>query len=1354
MKNKLKKILGMLLSITLISNSVDIAGLTVHAAEGARIVAFEALAAEVQNQTVSEGGTEADIIFPDTLNVTVQKEIRVLTQVERVVPVETEVATVSGSDAEAGNDVSGGDASENAPEATAIEWIEETRVVEETVTINVLGWELDAANSMSDSFVAEMSTYGYSYTYVPKLNLVDEDGCVLTIADGVKLPTITVTIGPAVVNAGMATFTVNYYVEVEPGSDSRAIAVTNPKNSAETKYFLHMEQLVVNYTEGQVVRSAYGVDTGAQMVHDVSTNSTIAATVRNYDYAEIAGDYDSVTGTEVNGGEGTVTADGSLTFNFYWKTATYSEYHLVEVETSGSTSGLISYNGKYYQILQTNEVKVTSENANTTVTIPDLSGTDGFEAYTALTTQASTYPTSGTVDSLGQLCLYRFYDKQATASYTEKYYVEDETVTENYIQVNTTRYRLHHENTVENAVVGSRVTITDLSQTPEFAGYTLVDVGYPAYALVEEDNLSSVYQFYDKNQTCNYSVVYYVEVFEHQKDGSNITVNVNGTDKYYNRITDSAYNMACQAPEGTIITVADSSSDIPGVYAGGVAVSDTWKGYTTTLRKYSYATTVAYGKHTGAVAADGSLQIVLFYDWLDSVSPTAEYTEKYYVECEIQNTTNYDIDVDGVKYELLHEDEKTGTVGTEVSIGAITWEGQESYYPLSATDEHPANAVIAADGTTVLYQFYRLHPHYQVLYYTEAEDGTLSCGGKNYSWDTLTLFTGRAPAGTVVSYRKPDDGGVVITIDGVDVANSFKTYDSYEFNVDITEQYGSGSKTLTEGSRETIILFFDKIVPTTTYTEKYYVEYDDQSVTVFDLEVDGVKYELMESYTYTIDKDLGAEIADKSTVTPYSKYELQPATATYPSEVADVADDNSTVLYQFYRLQPQYTVRYYKEAEADTDGVICVGDKYYVLAEAVSGEARSNSAVSGKERTDGAVGVTVNSAENADSFKSYAHYVFNPDATALNNKATATVMMDGENVVELFFDKAYTASYRCEYYVELEDQSTTDFDKKIAGVKYELKDSYPVAGVAYDTRVEIVDKSAEYGALGYDLMPDTTEYPSWCVGVNEDGSTVLYQIYRLRPRYTVRYYTEVNAENDRTVTVGGKYYVLQESDTIVNYPAEGTVVTYAELHTGAAGVAEDGGGVAETVRGYDGYVFSSIASRLNGNVSGTVTRDTRVVIELFFDMVRTDYTEIYWVENPDATTDYIEVKIDGAVRKFVVGKTYTVEDEWINAKVAVRDRDDEFAGYKAVYDDVTDYSSVAYGLNGDGSTQVHRFYVLKQEATQTNPPAAVLPDNPPASEEPVRKKAPKTGDKGNWRNALMSICAAYIAALLWKRRNQ
>lgn len=1576
MKNKLKKILGLVLSVALIGTSVDVSAFTVRAKENtATIVAFEELAADVREQTVYEGQTEEAICFPSTLNVTVEKTVTVQSEVIKTVPVEKVVQIENVADSVSGSDlsVSGNDVVVESQtivtETQVTELMEETKRIEENASLEVVSWKIDAATSTSDSFIADNSALGYVYTYVPELKMVDSEGNTFVIAEDIVLPKIRVQIAPAVNMAGQASFTVNYYVEADP-SDSRAIAFTNPNNSAEIKYFLHMEQLKVNYTEGKVVRGTCVVANGAQLVNDVATSTGISSTMRNYDYAEIAHDYNNVTGTQVRGGEGTVTADGSLTFNFFWKTASYSENYYVDAETDTYASGLVSINGKYYKLFKSNEVKVTASNANTTVSITDLSGTEEFEAYQLVTPQPSGYAASGTVDSLGNLALYQFYDKKATTSYTEQYFVEDETATENYITVlvgsELITYRLHHENIVENAYVDSTATIEDLSGDPAFSGYTLVDrtgQGYYPSRTVQDGNRTYVYQFYDKNQTCNYTVSYYVEVYEHQKDGSNIVVNVNGTDKYYNRIPDSAYNMACQAPEGTVITVADSSSDIPGVYAGGVKVSDTFKAYTSTLRKYSYDTTVAYGKHTGTVAADGSLQIVLFYDWIDTTPTTAKYTEKYYAELADQGVDyGYElIDDSGVKYELLGEYEKTGTIGEEVTISDIsTQEPYKTDYELmEATDEHPSTASVTSDNGTVVYQIYRLHPQYMITYYKESESG-------GYTMDSYLIK--RMPNGTTISYLEPEDGAAAAAVGTTAIDGTTKSYEGYEFNEDVTVEKGKSSFTVTRGGDNVIELYFDKIVPTATYTEEYYLELYDQNATSWDALVDGIKYELKESnmmtaeldapvsitdlstttyssyvlmptssqypsqvdnvsdgtklyqfyrrmpffaiwyyleveegesgtiiqegerffkkmspgygsgtskgmyfdvtenpdgtaavwrilngvsteyetrfnrdylpegyvfdaemtysrkqYPYlmeldkdstievfykkvpstvnyteqyyvelkdqnaafydkdvdgvkyklqesnvkTIEKGLGASITNKSTQAPYTGYVLQPATDALPSEVTAVADDNGTILYQFYRLQHDYAVYYYKETTSDTAGAVVVGDKHYELAETVNGRNYAGTQITSVQRQDGTVGVTENSTEKSDSFKSYANYVFNAEATNQNHKASVTVSGSGENVVELFFDKARTASYRGEYYVELEDQNATDYDKLINGIKYELNESYTVAGVAYDARVEIADKSSEYAALGYELMEETSEYPSWISDVDDTGTTILYQIYRRLPKYTVYYYTEAEKETVGTIQIGGKYYVRQENDTFIKTPASGTIITYAATGSGEAGVAEDGVGLAASLKSYDGFVFSEAATIANGKNAGTIASGNPVVIELFFDMIRADYKEYYWVEAPDATSDYVEIQIGDELKKFVIAGTNIVEDVWIKSKVVIADKSEQFVSYELVYEEIPGYSSVAYGVNGDGTTILHQLYVLKRTApyvpndpTDQNIPTPVQTNSVQATrtEDGLMKLgvAAKTDDKANvlWAVLLSGLGCIMLAMGKLLRKKQ
>ena len=93
----------------------------------------------------------------------------------------------------------------------------------------------------------------------------------------------------------------------------------------------------------------------------------------------------------------------------------------------------------------------------------------------------------------------------------------------------------------------------------------------------------------------------------------------------------------------------------------------------------------------------------------------------------------------------------------------------------------------------------------------------------------------------------------------------------------------------------------------TTYTEKYYVQVDDNEV--YDVEVDGKRYALRDSEVIEeVEFGSAAMIREKSydgyTEVDYSSIE------SYPKSVECVNADGTTVVYHVYRLHPKYTVKY------------------------------------------------------------------------------------------------------------------------------------------------------------------------------------------------------------------------------------------------------------------------------------------------------------------------------------------------------------------------------------------------------------------------------------------------------------
>ncbi|MBP8763706.1 MAG: hypothetical protein KBH21_07535, partial [Acetoanaerobium sp.] len=142
--NKKKKVLSMLLALTMIFQ-ISIPAVFAEGEENQkRIVAFEELADDVKNITVEVDSTEEEVVakMPSSLKATYQE-------------------TTTGS---------------------AIE-----------ITIEDITWELDEANIDSATF--DSSQNGASYTYKAKLPATDSTGDELVLDSGVSLPTITVLVG-------------------------------------------------------------------------------------------------------------------------------------------------------------------------------------------------------------------------------------------------------------------------------------------------------------------------------------------------------------------------------------------------------------------------------------------------------------------------------------------------------------------------------------------------------------------------------------------------------------------------------------------------------------------------------------------------------------------------------------------------------------------------------------------------------------------------------------------------------------------------------------------------------------------------------------------------------------------------------------------------------------------------------------------------------------------------------------------------------------------------------------------------------------------------------------------------------
>ena len=394
-------------------------------------------------------------------------------------------------------------------------------------------------------------------------------------------------------------------------------------------------------------------------------------------------------------------------------------------------------------------------------------------------------------------------------------------------------------------------------------------------------------------------------------------------------------------------------------------------------------------------------------------------------------------------------------------------------------------------------------------------------------------------------------------------------------------------------------------------------------------------------------------------------------------------------------MNPKYTVKYYVEVSANTQGAIKVGTKYYILksAETVIKDTKPGTKVE-YVFVDGKAGVKENTVNITDTLKSFKGYGFDDSATNTNGKVSGKVEFDTNIVIELFYGKNIT-SYTQIYLVEIEDQTSDEYDEIIDGIKYKIEESEKIDGVVIDSSVKVEDKQDETPYDKYVLIDPPTNYPQEVEDVDDNGKTVVYQVYRLYPKYVVKYYTEVAEGTTGAVKVGNKWYILETDETVTNTGATGTNITYVSTDDKTAGVKEGNNNVTDTLKNFDGFTFADDATNTNGKTGGTLVYGTPVVIELFYNKVIAEYKEMYWTEAPDATENFIIIVINGVEKKFILSEATENPNVKPGTSVEVTDKsqDEDYSNYELVEIEVPNYptSGVVIG----SQLIVHQIYVLK-----------------------------------------------------------
>ncbi len=390
----------------------------------------------------------------------------------------------------------------------------------------------------------------------------------------------------------------------------------------------------------------------------------------------------------------------------------------------------------------------------------------------------------------------------------------------------------------------------------------------------------------------------------------------------------------------------------------------------------------------------------------------------------------------------------------------------------------------------------------------------------------------------------------------------------------------------------------------TEYTEKYYVEKPDATADF--ITVNSKKYVLTDSVVVeNVDIGYEAEIRDKSTETKYQPYIKKDYSGNplYPDSALSVKGDGTTVLYQFYDL-PSYKVEYYLEKDAGTAGAVQVGDKYYVKEEESLKTAAGGSSVVSNQNADKKAGVTVEGTAAADTYKSYTDYEFNPAATRTAGHSEGTVAKDNSLVIQLYYDKKtpQKTEYKEQYWVE-DPEADHDFvEIEINGKikKFVLKESNDVTDVNIGIGATVTDKSEDYE--NYELIEAVIPgYLSSVEQINPDGSTIVYQIYVLKPTYQIEYWLEVPEATKDSIEVDGKYYVIKSEETMNKYASAGTGIISSGNANGA-GVKADDADMEDTFKQFTGYVYNQTATDAHGKNNGDVAQDNSLVIRLLYDL--------------------------------------------------------------------------------------------------------------------------------------------------------
>lgn len=596
------------------------------------------------------------------------------------------------------------------------------------------------------------------------------------------------------------------------------------------------------------------------------------------------------------------------------------------------------------------------------------------------------------------------------------------------------------------------------------------------------------------------------------------------------------------------------------------------------------------------------------------------------------------------------------------------------------------------------------------------DEGTLSAIGEEVDnrlftvwieYDGENLYV-RYANGNFVSAVRPAEPQIAIVGD----ARLAQKFAHKDVKIGFTSSIGSSKANHTVHS----IAFVNEYMPdgiTTEYTQVYYVEKPDATEEDNYITVGEKKYVLSERIPVTgVSHGSSATIVDKSSDNAYKTYKLVDYSDNplYPKQVDTVRADGATVLYQFYDLTPKYQIIYYTRS---------VSDDSYSIKET-------------SEIFTGTLGSEV-TAEEADS--SYrTKYEPNYTLSTTKPQEDSVTLSDTANVylIKLYYDPM-AAYYKLNYHKwdsDIQDYVLTDSTQVMEGFcgkQYTITDADPNYGTKYENYEVNTTKNEEFSVTltqegeiyemnvyydpveagyklnYYKLNPNTNEYEfieSTGVKQGELGKT--YRVTDADASYVTKYTSDgyvvnENKNEDYTVTLENMdrtyelkvYYVPVKTSYITEYWLEqqdGTfkLLTDDTVYTSDVYAGKD---VLAVIKDYTGYRHTITD---NTNESDTVKADGSTTLKVYYTIIITEYKEQYLIEDPNAESDYIEIVINGEIKKFVLSQTNDVNDVQAGTGATVTDKSNEYANYELVQVEVPGFPSSVDEINPDGTTVVYQ----------------------------------------------------------------